>query len=78
MNKENVIKSIRIRTGKSVIERPIQPQYPEELYYESKATTSNTQENKTLKVNGEEFQLKKSAAAVAEQGISDIADSENL
>ena len=27
---------------------------------------------------GEEFQLKKSAAAVAEQGIRDIADSENL
>ena len=78
MNKENAIKSIRISNGKSVIERPIQPLYPVELYCESKATISNTQDDKTLKVNGEEFQLKKSAAAVAEQGIRDIADSENL
>ena len=40
----------------------------------SKLTTSNTQDDKTLNVNTEEFRPKKSAAAVAEQRIRDIAD----
>ena len=75
--KDNVIRSIRIRTEKSIIERPIQPLYPMELHCDSETTTSNTQDDKTLNVNAEEFQLKRSAAAVAEQRIKKIADNEN-
>ena len=40
----------------------------------SKLATSNTQDDKTLNVNTEEFRPKRSAAAVAEQRIRDIAD----
>ena len=41
--------------------------YPMELHYELKSTTGNIQDGKTvLNVNAEEFQPKRSAAAVAE------------
>ena len=55
LGKDNTIRSIKIRTGKSVIERPIQLLYPMELHCDSKSTTSNTQDDKTLNVNAEEF-----------------------
>ena len=41
------------------------------------STTNSTQDDKTLNANAEEFQPKRSAAAVAEQRIKDIADNEN-
>ena len=63
MGKDNTIRSIRIRTGKNIIERPIQLLYPMELHCESKATTSNSQDDKTLNVNAEEFRPKRLAAA---------------
>ena len=48
-------------------EGPIHLLYPMELHYELKSTTSNIQDGKTvLNVNAEEFQPKRSAAAVAE------------
>ena len=48
-------------------EEPIHLLYPMELHYELKSTTSNIQDSKTvLNVNAEEFQPKRSAAAVAE------------
>ena len=74
---DNTIRSIRIRTGNSVIERPIQLLYPIELHSDSKTTTNNTQDDNTLKVNVEEFCLKRLAAAVAKQRIRDIADNEH-
>ena len=77
MGKDNTIRSIRLRTGKNVIERPIQLLHPMELHCDSKSTTSNTQDDKTLNVNAEEFQPKRSAAAAAEQRIRDIANNEN-
>ena len=60
MGKDNIIRSIRIRTGKRIIERPIQLLYPMELHCDSKSTTSNTQEDKTLNANVEEFRPKMS------------------
>ena len=63
VGKDNTIRSIRIRTGQNIIERPIQLLYPMELHCESKLTTSNTQDDKTLNVNAEEFRPKRSAAA---------------
>ena len=77
MSKDSTIRSIRIHNEKSVIERPIQLLYPLELHCGSKPTTSNTQDDKTLNVNYEEFQPKRLAAAVAEQRIRNIADNEN-
>ena len=71
MDKENQIKSIRIRTGTSVIERPIQLLYPMELHCYSKSTTSNTKQDKTL--NADEFGPKWSTAVAAEQKIRDTA-----
>ena len=62
----------------SSIERPIQLLYPMDLYCDSKATTSNTLDDKTLNVNVEKFGPKRSAAAVAEKRIKDITDDENL
>ena len=38
-----------------------------ELHCDSKSTTSNTQDEKTLNVNAEEFRSKRLAAAVAER-----------
>ena len=55
MGKELTIRSIRIRTRKSIIERPVQLLYPTELRCDSKATISNTQDDKTLKINDEEL-----------------------
>ena len=78
MGKDNTIRSITIRTGNSIIERPVQLLYPIQLHCDSKITNSNTQDGKTLNVNGEEFRPKRSAAAVAEQRIRDTADIKNL
>ena len=77
MDKDNTIRSIRRRTVRSVIEIPIQLLHPMELHCDSKSNTSNTQDDKTLNVNAEEFRPKTSTAAVAEQRIRDIADNEN-
>ena len=55
-----------IQSDQSVIEKPIQLLYPMELHCDLKATTSNTQDEKTLNINTEEFRPKRSAAAVAE------------
>ena len=48
-----------------------------ELYCDSKSTTSNTHDDKTLNVNVEEFQPKRSTPAAAEQRIRDISGNEN-
>ena len=77
MGKDNTIRSIRIRITKNVIEREIQLLYPMELHSDTKTTTSNTQDDKTLNVNAKEIRPKRSAAAAAEQRIRDIADNEN-
>ena len=58
MGKDNIIRSIRIRTGKNIIERPTQLLYPMELHCHSKITTSNTQDDKTLNAKAEEFRPK--------------------
>ena len=65
MGKDDTIRSIRTRTGKSITEQPIQQLNPTELHCHSKTTTSNIQDNKTLNVNAEEYRPKKSGAAVA-------------
>ena len=77
MGTDNTIRSIRMRTGKGIIERPVQLLYPVELLCESKTTTSNIQHDKILNANAEEFRPKRSAAEVAKQRIRDIADNEN-
>ena len=77
MGKHNTIRLIRIRTGKNIIERPIQLLYPMELPCDSKSTTKNTQEDKTLNVNAEAFRPKRSAAVAVEQKIRNIVDNGN-
>ena len=47
-----------------------------ELHCDSRSTNSNTQDDKTLNNNAEEFRPKRSAAAVAEQKIEDIVDNQ--
>lgn len=51
-------------TEKSVTERPIQLLCSMELNCDARATTSNSQDEKALNINAEEFQSKRSAAAV--------------
>ena len=48
-----------------------------ELCCDSKTTTSNTRDDKTLNANAEELLSKRSPAAVAKKTIKDIADNEN-
>ena len=72
MGKDNTIRSIRIRAGKNVTETPIQLLHPMELHCDSKTTTSDNQDGKTLNVNPEEFQPKRLVAAVVEQRIKYI------
>ena len=70
MGKDNTIRSIKIHTGNSAaVFNGVT------LWF--KINNSNTQNDKTLKVNAEEFQLKISAAEVAERRNRDIADNEN-
>ena len=66
MGKRITIRSVKIRTGKSFIERTIQLLYPVELHCYSNTTISNTQDDKTSNVNTEEFRPKRSAAVVVE------------
>ena len=47
------------------------------LHCDSKTTISNTQDDKKLNVNAEEFQPKRLAAAVAEQRIRNFMHNEN-
>ena len=77
MGKDNTIKTIRIRTGSSVIEGPIQLLYPMELHCDAKTIITNTQDKKILNVNVKEFRPKRSAATAVEQRIRDIANNEN-
>ena len=77
IGKDNIIRSIRIRTRKSILEKPIQLLYRMELHCDLKRTTSNTQDDEILNANAEEFRPKRPAAAVAEKRIKDIADNEN-
>ena len=51
----NTIRSVRIRTRKGIIERPVQLLYPMDLQCDSKTINSKTQDNKTLNVGAEEF-----------------------
>ena len=53
--KGNTIRSIRICTGNSVTERLIQLLYAIQLHCDSKTTTSNTEDDKTMNNNAEEF-----------------------
>ena len=62
--KDNTKRSFRICTGNRVVERPIQLLYPMELHCDSKSTTSNTQHDKTLNVNPNEIQPKRSAVLI--------------
>ena len=48
MGKDNTIRSIRVHTGKCVIERPIQLLYTMELHSDSKTTTSTLKMTKHL------------------------------
>ena len=48
MGKDNTIKTIRIRTGNSVIEGPIQLLYPMELHCDAKTIITNTQDKKNI------------------------------
>ena len=50
MGKDNIIRTIRVRTEKSIIERLIQLLYPMELHCNPKETTNNTQDDKTLRI----------------------------
>ena len=77
ISKDNTIRSTRKRSGKSIIERPIQLLYSMVLLCDSKTTTTNTQDDKSLNVNEEKFRPKWSAAAVVEQRIREIRDDEN-
>ena len=74
--KDNTIRSIRIHTKKSIIERPIQLLYPMELHCDSKSNTSKTQDDKTLNVIAEKVRPKRSTA-LAKQRIRDFAGNEN-
>ena len=55
MGKDNAIRSIRMRNGKNIIERPMQLLYPAELQCDSKSTGINTKNDGILNVNAEEF-----------------------
>ena len=48
MGKDTATRSVRIRCGKNVIERPIQLLYPIKLHCDSKSTTSNTQDEQNI------------------------------
>ena len=64
VGKDDTIISVRMPTEKSVTERPIQLLCSMELNCDARATTSNSQDEKALNINAEEFQSKRSAAAV--------------
>ena len=64
VGKDNTIISIRMPTEKSVTKRSIQLLCSVKLNCDARATTSNSQDEKALNINAEEFQSKRSAAAV--------------
>ena len=76
--KDNTIRSVRIHVpGRALLKDQFGCRSRMELHCYSKTTTSNTQYDKTLNANAEEFRPKRSPAAVAEKKIIDIAGNEN-
>ena len=72
MGKDNTIRSIGMCTGKSVIELS----YPIELHCDSTTTPSNTQDDKTLNDNAQEFQETSQTIKKSERHLVCIIKSE--
>ena len=70
--RDNVIRAVPIRSGKSFIQRPIQHLYPLELNCDVK-----WEKEKELNVEAPPFRPKRTAAAIAEIGIQNTREFEN-
>ena len=88
---DGVIRAVKLRAGKSYMERPIQHLYPMELHCDLEKE-SNTDTHKeinyedtdskvtretNLKPNAKEFRPKRTAAAIAEINLQDMADNDD-
>ena len=74
--RDGVIRGAKVRTGKSILERPVQFLYPMELNCEVA-----TERSETVKLNPEapefEAKSKRDAAKAAELRIKDIVQEDN-
>ena len=70
--RDNVIRAVPIRSGKSFIQRPIQHLYPLELNCDVK-----WEKEKELNVEAPPFRPKRTAATIAEIGIQNTREFEN-
>lgn len=68
--RDDIVRAVRLRAGKSFLDRPIQHLYPLEL------SCDRASLKKTLNVNVPEFAPKRNAAKVANESIRIIADEE--
>ena len=73
--KDNVIRALKLRLGKTCIERPIQFFYPLELSCNTWKTQKTVHQwgKQPLNVNANEFKPRRNAAAIAEARIRDAA-----
>ena len=70
--RDDVIRAVQLRSGKSSIQRPIQHLYPLELNCDIKR-----EKEKELNVEASPFRLKRTVAAIAEIGIQNTRELEN-
>jgi hypothetical protein len=71
--RDGVVRVVKLRAGKSHLERAVQHLYPLELSCDVSKPKKNTQD---LDPNAQAFRLKRDAAAAATMQLQDIAENE--
>jgi len=70
--KDNVIRAVKLRAGKSFMERPIQLLYPLELSCDTSKVDDDNIATSTLSVKAKEYRPRRTAAAIADIKMHDI------
>ena len=71
--KDNIIRVAQLRTGKKLIDRPIQLLYPLELHCEGITPTNKDEKKNELNPSTTKFRPKRTAAEIAKWRLKDIA-----
>ena len=71
--KDDIIRVVQLRIGKTLIDRPIQLLYPFELHYEGITPTNKDEQKNELNPSATEFRSKRTAVEIAEWRLKDIA-----
>ena len=75
LGRDGITRAVKLRPGKSYLERAVQQLYPLELRCDQKITKENNENQ--LDVNGKEFRSRRNAAAIAAVKMRDQIKNEH-